>query len=306
MYRATGLLLAVAVVLAGCGSVDPGSGGDAATTTTLTPAPVPEERGPDGGRLLAPGLSTRGVFDADALVEAHRTTLTDTGFALERNRSVVRPDAPAAVRTLNTVGIRATVAPEASTYRFTRLERSSREWPIASTHALIDVWYSEPVVRNRFVNDGRVERYWGQNRAASGGPVRDPTQSGSVRSDLAAVDLRVVGNASTNGTTVYRLRGSRIGAPGELVFPPLLSEPRNASMVARVDERGVVQSYELAFDATFGGDRIRVRRTHRLETGNVTVGKPGWLSEANASVSGASESADDGSESSGSVDGGGD
>jgi hypothetical protein len=300
--RVTGLLLAVVVVLAGCGSVDPGSGGDAATST-LTPAPVPEERGTDGGRLLAPGLSTRGVFDADALVEAHRAALTDTGFALERYRSVVRPDAPAAVRTLNTVGIQSTVAPNASAYRFTRLERSSREWPIAGTYALIGVWYSEPVVRNRFVNDGRVERYWGQNRAASGGPVRDPTQSGSVRSDLAAVDLRVVGNESANGTTVYRLRGSRIGDPDELVFPPLLSEPRNTSMVARIDERGVVRSYALSFDATFVGDRIRVRRTHRVEVGNVTVGKPGWLSEANASVSGASESADGGS---GSIDSRGD
>ena len=295
MARATGLLLAVAVLVSGCGAVDPGSGGDATTTTTLTPAPVPEERGPDGGRLLAPGLSTRGVFDADALVDAHRTALSGSGFVLERNRSVARPDAPAAVRTLNTVGVRATVAPEASTYRFTRVERSSREWPIAGTYALIDVWYSEPVVRNRFVNDGRVERYWGQDRATSGGPVRDPARSESVRSDLAAVDLRVVGNTSVNGTTVYRLRGSRIGAPAELVFPPLLSEPRNASMVARVDERGVVRAYALAFDATFGGDRIRVRRTHRLGVGNATVGKPGWLSEANASVGDSGESAEGGS-----------
>jgi hypothetical protein len=242
------------------------------------------------------------VFDADALAEAHRTTLAGSGFTLARNRTVVRPDAPATVRTLNTVDIRATVAPEASAYRFTRVERSSREWPIAGTYALIGVWYDEPVVRNRFVNEDRVERYWGQNRAASGGPIRDPSQSGSVRSDLAAVDLRVVGNESANGTTVYRLRGSRIGAPEELVFPPLLSEPRNASMVARVDERGVVRSYALAFDATFGEDRIRVRRTHRVGVGNVTVGKPGWLSEANASVGGASESADGGSES---ADGGG-
>ena len=285
MSRATGLLLAVAVVLAGCGSIEPGSGGDA-PTPTLTPVPVPEERGPDGGRLLAPGLSTRGVFDADELADAHRTTLTDTGFTLTRNRTVARPDAPHTVRTLNTAGVGATVAPDGERYRLTRLERSSREWPIASTYALIDVWYSEPVVRNRFVNDGRVERYWGQNRAATGGPVRDPTRSESVRSDLAAVDLRVVGNENANGTRVYRLQGSRIGSPEELVFPPLLSEPRNASMVARFDERGVVRSYDLSFDATFGEARIRVTRTHRVGVGNVRVGKPGWLPEANASVGG--------------------
>ena len=283
MRRGTALVLVAAVTLAGCGAVDTG-GPPGGETPTLTPAPVPEATGPDGGRPLGPGLSTRGVFDPAALAESHRTSLTERGFVLTRNRTVFRPNGSGG-RTLNSVEIRAVVEPGAEAYRFTRVERSSRQWPIADTYALIGVWYSEPVVRNRFVDDGPFERYWGQDRAASGGPVRDPTRSGSLRSDVEAVDLRVVGNESDEGTRVYRLRGSRISSSAALVFPPLLSAPRNASMVAGIDERGVVRSYRLTFDATFDGGPVRVRRTHRLSNvGNATVDRPGWLSEANVSV----------------------
>ncbi len=280
----TGLLLVAVVVLAGCGAVDTASG-PGQPTTTLTPAPVPEERGPDGGRLIAPGLSTRGVFDADALVEGHRTTLTERGFALTRNRTVVRPNDTASRRPLNTVGVRIVVAPGADSYHLTRVERSVREWPFVDTYALIGVWYSEPVVRNRFVDEGRVARYWGQNQAASDGPVRDLTQVRSARPDLEAVDLRVVGNRTVDGVRVFRLRGERFEDPDELVTPPLLSDPRNVSMTVRIDERGVVRSYSLSFEATFGGGPVRVRRTYRItDVGTTTVDRPAWVTRANESV----------------------
>lgn len=84
--------------------------------------------------------------------------------------------------------------------------------------------------------------------------------------------------------SVYRFRGSRVDAPEAFAVPPMLSDQRNVPMVARIDG-GVVRSYTVTFDATFGGDRVRVRRTHRVvEAGEITVGKSGWLPEANATV----------------------
>ena len=286
MPRAAALLALTMVVLAGCGSVSFGDPPDGSTPTpTLSPVAVPDETGAAGERVYGPGLSALGVFDAATLAGAHRSTLTERGFVLTRNRTVYRPSASGEPRTLNSVEVRAVVEPGGRSYRFTRVERSVREWPIAEGYTLIGVWYSEPFVRNRFVNDGRVERYWGQDRAATGGPVRDPTLSEDVGRELRAVDLRVVGNTSAGGTSVYRLEGTRLASPGTLAFPPVISEPRNVSMVARVDDRGVVRSYTLGFDATLGEEPVRFRRTYRVSSvGNATVEHPGWLSEANASV----------------------
>lgn len=289
--RAALCVLVVAVVLAGCGAVDSGGGTADRAATTLTPAPIPEETGPAGGRLLAPGLSARGIFDADVLVEGHRKTLTERGFVLTRNRTVFRPNGTGEPRALNTMRRRIVVGPGAESYHFTRIERSAREWPVADTYTLIGVWYREPVVRNRFADESRVEHYWGGNETESGRPVFDPTQAGGVRRDLVAVDLRVVGNGTASedggagGVPVYRLEGSRFEEPAELVFPALLSNPHDVSMVARIDERGVVRSYTLTFDATFDGGPVRVRRTHRVAAiGETTVDRPGWLSKANESV----------------------
>lgn len=286
MHRAASLLVLTTVLLAGCGSVAPGGRpGGPGSTPTLSPVPVPAETGPAGEPLYGPGLSAQGVFDAATLAGAHRTELTERGFVLSRNRTVYRPNATGERRTLNSVEVRAVVEPGGRSYRFTRTERSVPEWPIAEGYTSIGVWYSEPLVRNRFVNDDRVERYWGQDRAATGGPIRDPALSEDVGRDLRALDLRVVGNTSTGGTSVYRLEGIRVDSPGALAFPPVISEPRNVSMVARVDDRGVVRSYTLGFDASLNGEPVRFRRAYRVSSvGNATVERPGWLWLANASV----------------------
>lgn len=179
MRRGTGLLLvaAAAVLLAGCGASVTGGDRQRGSTPTLTPVPVPAETGPAGGRLLAPGLSTEGVFDADELASAHRTALDERGFTVVRNRTLSRPNASAGSGTLNGVGVRATVEPGATAYRFGRAERSGRSWPLAGRYALLDVWYSDPVVRYRYLSAGRVDRYWGQDaprRAGRSGTRASP------------------------------------------------------------------------------------------------------------------------------------
>lgn len=73
------LLLAALVATTGCSGLFRGDSEPAATTT-----PPPEER-------LAPGISENGVYNASALVDAHLSQLSDTGFAYTySSRSVTR------------------------------------------------------------------------------------------------------------------------------------------------------------------------------------------------------------------------
>jgi hypothetical protein len=289
-----GLLLVVCCLLvAGCsGPTDrPGPTPD---TPTLTPADVPEAADLEGGRLLAPGLSTDGVFDPGALARAHRDRLSTTSYRVVRNRTVRYANeslaAPTDRQSLDFVHEEAVVATDVTAYRFTKLETSGQAWVAAEPYSRVDVWYDAPLVRNRLVDTGGTERFWGFDDEPAGGPLAGPSAHRLVRADLSAVKVRVVDREAVGDRTVYRLRGSRLVDAENLSVPPLGTDPRNVSFTASVDSRGVVRSYTLAYDATFtvDGSTLRVRQTHRLTAvGEATVGRPDWLSTANESVASA-------------------
>jgi hypothetical protein len=284
------------VVLAGCGAM-----GDQARSRspTITPVPVPETGlGPDGGRLVAPGVSTAGVFDDRALASAHERSLEATGYRLVRTVRVQYADTNGsgvngsgigpATDPLNRIRWSVTATPGPDAYAFTKLETARRAWVVSEPYSRIDVWYRGDVVRNRFVDADRQERLWGTNLARRGGPISDPTSHEDAVDDLAAVELRAAGNAS--GGTVTRFRGSELTDPARLGIPPLASDPRNVSLVAEVDESGVIRNYTLTFDATFSRDgrRLRVQREHRVtDLDQATVPTPAWVPAANESVVGA-------------------
>ncbi|MFC7177552.1 hypothetical protein [Halosegnis marinus] len=90
MYRR--LLVAVLVVLAGCGAAVPGGGeqtpsetATAAPVPTTTPAPTPDPV------VYPPGLADDGV-NATALAAATRASLSGTEFALQYDRREARPE----------------------------------------------------------------------------------------------------------------------------------------------------------------------------------------------------------------------
>lgn len=262
-------------------------------TPTVTPAEVPEAPTLDGGRLLAPGLSTNGVFDPAALAARHRDRLATTTYHLVRNRTVrYANDSRAASRpqeSLDFVHEETVAVPAENAYTFTKLETSRRAWTAAASFARVDVWFHEPLVRNRFVDAGGTARYWGFDDERSGGPLADPSSHRLVAADLAAVQPRVTGRETAGEVTRFRLRASSFADTANLSTPPLARDPRNVSFVGTVDERGLVVSYTLAYDATFvsDGSRLRVRQTYRLrEVGGVDTTRPAWLPTANESVAG--------------------
>ena len=252
---------------------------------------MPQAADLDGATLLAPGLSTNGVFDPEALATAHRDRLATTTYHLVRNRTVRYANASRAadrtVESLDFVHEDAVVAPDSTAYTFTKLETSRRAWTAAAPYSRIDIWFREPVVRNRFVDGDGTARYWGFDNERSGGPLRDPSSHELIAADLAAVDTRVTTQETVDGVTRYRVRGSSFDDTENLSVPPLASDPRNATFLATVDARGLVVSYTLAYDATFtaDGSKLRVRHVHRLrDVGDVTMDRPSWLPAANESV----------------------
>jgi hypothetical protein len=290
--RPLALALALCLALAGCGGVAKSPGADP-TTPTLTPAGVPQAADLNGSRLLAPGLGTDGVFDAGRLASAHRNRLATTSYRLVHNRTVQYADASRAaadpVDGLDFVHEESVVAPDRRGYTFTKLETSAREWSAAAPFSRVDIWFHEPLVRNRFVDAGGTERYWGFDDEPAGGPLVAPSNHERVAAELAVVETTVVGQERVDGVAHYRIRGHGLDADGSLPTPPLATDPRNVSLVGTVDERGVVRSYTLTYDATFAvdGSRLEVRRVHRLDrVGTASVGRPAWLPTANESVTG--------------------
>lgn len=79
------LLVAVLVLLAGCGSAVPGD--DATPSETTTAAPVPTEE----PVTYPPGLAN-GTLDADALAAATRGELAGTAYSLRFDRREARPE----------------------------------------------------------------------------------------------------------------------------------------------------------------------------------------------------------------------
>ena len=284
------LALAACLFVAGCS----GFAGQATTgsqSPTVTPVAVPQGAALDGGRLLAPGLGSTGVFDAAALARAHRDRLATTTYHLVRNRTVRyandsrAADSPEA--SLDFVHERAVVASGDSAYTFTKLETSRRAWSAAADYSRVDIWFREPVVRNRFVDAGGTARYWGFDDEPSGGPLRGPASHAVVADHLAAVETRVTAQETVDGATRFQVRGSALENASRLSPPPLATAPRNVTFTGTVDERGVVVSYTLAYDATFtvDGSRLRVRHVHQLrEVGGVVLSRPGWLQAATESV----------------------
>lgn len=263
--------LVVVLAVAGCsGALGPST----TPSRTLTPASVPE--GPGTSGTVAPGVGDETVVDADLLAAAHETTLDATSYRFTRTRTVTGPNG-----TLLFIERNATVAPERRAYTFTKLETASRSWAASAGYSRIDIWYHGNVVRNRFRNADGFSRFWGVNRSVAGGPIRNPTGSERAATLLAAVEFEVA-NRTENGS---RLVATDVREPGAIGTSPLVGEPRNVTLTATVDARGVVRAYALTYRAPYDGRTVTVTERQTVtRLGAATVPQPAWLPDANASM----------------------
>lgn len=265
-------VVALFLVLAGCGSVgaptsDPG-------TVTVTPAPVPAGTPVPGGDTLAPGLAADGVFDSGRLAAAHGAALAGRSFTL------VRTDSRYTNGTLSQRD-RSVLVYGADGRRFSYdLRQTDRRDGENATSRI-----------RRYADGERVyvavtrgnETTYDLLRASDGTPY-DPsrvfpanaTNERGLARLFVLLDARVTDEWTVDGRTVYR-----VATPDPQTVPPL----RNITFAANVTETGLVRSYYLEYDVTRATGPVRVvANTTYRDVGTTTVSEPPWVASARGAV----------------------
>lgn len=281
------VLCAAAVVLAGCNGI--ALGGDETPARTVTPAAVPtDEPTPTPVPRLAPGLTERGVTDAFALGEAHASVLGNASYTLNGNFSVEYANGTAYNRGTTDARLAANsnryyVRQNASGLlfgggAFARAIWSNGERVLVADTANDSTSYESP--RN-------VE---GESVPPREALSIDPTKRQQLYAYLGSVESRVTGIETRNGTTIHRVESTNVTNPA--AFEIQWTDPRDLSLVAFVDSRGLVHEYRLDYTASLDGTPVEIHRHVRYtKLGNTTVERPPWYGEAIANVSTATTTA---------------
>lgn len=269
------------VVLSGC------LGTPAAVTTSESPVgdrtagpdrPFADDQTPqtDGNVSLAPGLNESGLEDPEALIDAHRAALEETGFAFRFQANVSVGGASqgtvqrgTAESNLSSLVIRST---------------SVREIGDATTRFATTLWANDSTVAMRHQQGDRT-RLTSYDRDSEQMSVPDETWAHLPRADLGS-----------QATQSWLLELALMAGEYELVeterrdgseFAVLrATEPVAAANFTDLDARVVVDSegrvHNLTLTATAEGDAAStIRYAFELtEIGGVSVDRPAWLDEA--------------------------
>ncbi|WP_255149970.1 hypothetical protein [Halorarius halobius] len=259
-------LLVGCLLVAGC-SGTPVSSDSPSPEPVTSPAPVPN--GTSTPEALAPGLTRGGVVDAERLSGAHDAYL--------RNRSHRRT-----IRTVyrfsnGTVLYARTFTHRESPTADRRLfvyDVSGHRLPPDSPHFTSHTeWMNETLKLVRLVNDDAVHYRRDEAREY---PNRG--RGGSVARFLADQDPRVAGKRQANGTTEYVLVARDIEDVRKQVNVTVTGDYR---LVAVVTREGLVRSMRVTAEGRYRGAPVRLRTAFVVtDVGNVSVGRPAWLTEA--------------------------
>ena len=288
MHKATLVVLfAAMVVLAGCNGV--ALSGDDTPARTVTPAAVPtDEPTPTAVPRLAPGLAEGGVTDAFALGEAHASALDGVSYTLHEEFTVEYANGTA----YNRGSTDAHLAANDSRYyvlqnasgllfgggAFARAIWSNGERVLVADTTNESTSYDSP--RN-------VE---GESMPPREALTIDPTKRQQLYAYLGSVETRVTGTETRNGTTLHRVESTNVTNPA--AFEVQWTDPRDLSLVAFVDSRGLVHEYRLGYTASLDGAPVEIHRHVRYTNlGNTTVERPSWYDAAIANVSTATTAA---------------
>jgi hypothetical protein len=277
------LFLVALVFLSGCNVF----GGGNNVKTTVTPADVPTDKSTPIP-TLAPGLTKYGVVNSTALNNAHNAALSNTSYTvLVTTTERYTNGSPRARRMTRT----RVVEPVGRYYSIMEWEGPSQVFATNSTYYHIEWWSNgERLLIARTV--GNNSTYMKSSQPSRRWP--DFSNSNDRFYFLfQAVDTRVVGKETLNGTMLYRIESTEVLHPYLVVggMAGVYDDPRNITFQALIDSRGIVPEYRIAYTATDTATNtnenitIRIVRTVRYtEIGSTTVERPSWYETANQST----------------------
>jgi hypothetical protein len=252
-------LLAVLVVLAGCGGT---SAGGRTTTSpgTSTGAPVPTDA---AWGAVAPSVDEGGVFDAVGLASSHRSVLEGESPRVRRTLEVTSPNGT--VRRWDETVV---FGPDRGrTHTVRRADGVARERWTNGSHV------AERVVEDETVAFRSVRRSNGFDRVTV-----ERVYERSLPGLFASLErARVERGGEHDGLQRYRVTG-RSGPLFEADTPMGLDPERGALRIV-VDERGFVPEYALAYEAvTWDGTNATVfERVEHADVGTSEAARPPWV-----------------------------
>jgi hypothetical protein len=276
-------MLAVVVVLAGCGSLTGGPAERPTLSESVTPAPVPTTSSPAASE---PDSIRAFLEDSEngpaRLAARHRQVLGRTSYRIVVTQSVVAGDQP--LRQLN---------------RSVRVAESGETYTLRQTTTVAEAFTTSDVDRTQLgvYRDGLDgwfrtvrgnETRYGRLRTTLQGPEVDLTASDDVRQVLRAFDGVSIDLDMSPWVMQYRVRAVTLTRPTGLTLPPGLDDPREARLTMIVTSEGVVQSYDLTYLARYDGEIVRVRQRMAVTgRGQTAVPEPAWIPDARAATEGA-------------------
>jgi len=262
-------VLACCLVTAGCTGFLGSQGGD--TAEAVTPAPVPAEP----PAAVVPGLTERGVADADRLVRTHGERLGNTSYTLRHERRV---------RTAT-----------GTVYR----QETTRLWTTANYDSYIALrnvrgeatvarrirvrWADNRAVQQTTTNGTRSRRIVADGNGIGGPPLPprdalffDPTFADRLRDVLVGANVTAV---EPTGEEVRQLRSAVVyrvvadGATEPTRFPqPPADRVGDVRVTATVTGDGLVQSYGVRYTVVRNGTELHVTESLRYTgLGSTTV-----------------------------------
>ena len=276
------VVLATAVILAGCSGVPLlDDGGEPTSRVTTTAVDRPTAPPP-------PGVLSLQVANPAELGRAHARAIENRSYVLTSNRTVRYENGTLRSRMATRVAV------DEGPGFLVRISTMGPEAPVllGRPPARGVYWSDGSTYLRRLTREGETTHveteppgtwigtrsFWTTSVPFGGRNNRPSTYYASV---FSAVPTRVSGPTTVDGTATYRIEndGDRPFPDGS--FPDQVESVQDVSLVAFVDRDGLVRDLDLRYAGTVEGERVRVeQRISYSGVGSTTVGRPPWYEEA--------------------------